>query len=637
MIVECHSCGATYNISDEKIRGRRVRVRCKSCNEGIIVDGTRVDSDEATRVYSPNFEPGLYAARVHDEATRVMAPSGPDLRATASNDEWTVNIGESDQRTMDLAELISSYTGGLIPDDALVWREGMDDWLPIREMPELKAAIDSNEATHVVSPAMAVRAPRRAAGDRAVAHQMEPSAEPPPRATMASLSEFSEPVAPVAPRAPAPAPAPVAPRAPAPAPAPVARAERAPSARPAPVERPVAAARVRESRAAGGDLFGNIEAAGAEEALLGSSALSQYDEKPIGARNESSVLFSLDALKAGARRGSSAPPRMPSNPPQTAADILGMTAGGALPGMSASGSLLSAPAVEAPPVSPYAPTTPPRSKMDTLPPMMRPRRELPLPAIAVAAAIIVGGIAFFMVRARLSQPRIMEAPPVQSAAAARPTATEEPTTVVAKAAEPEPPPATATAAPEAPPPPETAAPPPAAPVARPASAGRVQQGDGVTAPVIPTKPQPASTPTSLEAAMKAMRPDKSETATKPAAEKGAGTEKVVLAEEPGSEGETAEKAEEPPKPPFDTAAAKAALETASSSAASCKKDDGPTGRGKVQVTFSPNGRATSANVIEGPFGGTPVGGCIAKIFRGAKVPAFSGDPVTVAKSFTIPE
>jgi predicted Zn finger-like uncharacterized protein len=637
MIVECHSCGATYNISDEKIRGRRVRVRCKSCNEGIIVDGTRVDSDEATRVYSPNFEPGLYAARVHDEATRVMAPSGPDLRATASNDEWTVNIGESDQRTMDLAELISSYTGGLIPDDALVWREGMDDWLPIREMPELKAAIDSNEATHVVSPAMAVRAPRRAAGDRAMAHQMEPSAEPPPRAMMASLSEFSEPVAPVAPRARA---APVAADAPVPAPAPVARAERAPSARPAAVERPIAAARVRESRAAGGDLFGNIEAAGAEEALLGSSALSQYDEKPIGARNESSVLFSLDALKAGARRGSSAPPRMPSNPPQTAADILGMTAGGALPGMSASGSLLSAPAVEAPPVSPYAPTTPPRSKMDTLPPMMRPRRGLPLPAIAVAAAIIVGGIAFFMVRARLSHPGVVEAPAVQSTAAAHATAAEEPTTVVAKAAEPEPPPATAApAAPETPPPPETtAAPPPQAPMARPASAGRAPQGDGVTAPAIPSKPQTASSPTSLEAALKAMRPDKGESAAKPAAEKGAGTEKVVLAEEPSGAGaESTDKAEEPPKPPFDTAAAKAALETASSSAASCKKDDGPTGRGKVQVTFSPNGRATSANVIDGPFGGTPVGGCIAKIFRGAKVPPFSGDPVTVAKSFTIPD
>jgi hypothetical protein len=42
-------------------------------------------------------------------------------------------------------------------------------------------------------------------------------------------------------------------------------------------------------------------------------------------------------------------------------------------------------------------------------------------------------------------------------------------------------------------------------------------------------------------------------------------------------------------------------------------------------------------VVEGPFGGTPVGGCVAKLFRAAKVPPFTGDPVTVSKSFTIPE
>jgi hypothetical protein len=30
-----------------------------------------------------------------------------------------------------------------------------------------------------------------------------------------------------------------------------------------------------------------------------------------------------------------------------------------------------------------------------------------------------------------------------------------------------------------------------------------------------------------------------------------------------------------------------------------------------------------------------VGGCVARLFRTAKVPAFAGDPVTVSKSFSI--
>jgi hypothetical protein len=127
-----------------------------------------------------------------------------------------------------------------------------------------------------------------------------------------------------------------------------------------------------------------------------------------------------------------------------------------------------------------------------------------------------------------------------------------------------------------------------------------------------------------------------------------GDQKIVLEEEPSqAPAPAAPKAEtpsespaapaEPDKPPFDMSAAKAALEVAASSAGSCKAADGPTGRGKVQVTFAPTGRVTSANVVEGAFGGTSVGGCVAKLFRAAKVPAFSGDPVTVAKAFTIPD
>jgi outer membrane biosynthesis protein TonB len=87
--------------------------------------------------------------------------------------------------------------------------------------------------------------------------------------------------------------------------------------------------------------------------------------------------------------------------------------------------------------------------------------------------------------------------------------------------------------------------------------------------------------------------------------------------------------------PFNVGAAKSALSAAAGKAKLCKKADGPTGSGKVQVTFASSGRVTSAVVVAGPFGGTSVGGCVAKAFRGARVPAFSGSPTTVAKSFSI--
>jgi hypothetical protein len=55
----------------------------------------------------------------------------------------------------------------------------------------------------------------------------------------------------------------------------------------------------------------------------------------------------------------------------------------------------------------------------------------------------------------------------------------------------------------------------------------------------------------------------------------------------------------------------------------------------VSVTFSPSGVVTSAIVDGGAFPVTAVGSCISIRFRGTRVPAFEGGPVTVGRSFFV--
>ncbi len=81
--------------------------------------------------------------------------------------------------------------------------------------------------------------------------------------------------------------------------------------------------------------------------------------------------------------------------------------------------------------------------------------------------------------------------------------------------------------------------------------------------------------------------------------------------------------------------AKARLAAAASAAQGCKKGDGPTGTGRVVVLFAPSGAAQSATISGPPFEGTPTGNCVAGRFRAVRVPAFSGSPFSVSKSFTI--
>jgi hypothetical protein len=58
------------------------------------------------------------------------------------------------------------------------------------------------------------------------------------------------------------------------------------------------------------------------------------------------------------------------------------------------------------------------------------------------------------------------------------------------------------------------------------------------------------------------------------------------------------------------------------------------GGGRVTITFAPSGRPTTV-AVTGELAGTTVGSCVARLFRAARVPPFSGDPVTVSKAFTV--
>lgn len=85
--------------------------------------------------------------------------------------------------------------------------------------------------------------------------------------------------------------------------------------------------------------------------------------------------------------------------------------------------------------------------------------------------------------------------------------------------------------------------------------------------------------------------------------------------------------------PFDRGAAAGAL--GGVNLQSCRKASGPTGSGHVKVVFLPSGVVASAEVDDSTFKGTPTGGCVARMFRTARVPPFGGGNVTVGKSFTI--
>src|SRR5258708_8036765 len=116
MKITCQSCQAKYTVADEKVLGKIVKIRCKKCSATIVVNGS-----------------GSPAA---PEQPRAYA----DPRPRESEEPWTVNVADGDARTMAPLEIVSAYQSGVVTDDAYCWREGMNDWLPLRDIEQLYEA-----------------------------------------------------------------------------------------------------------------------------------------------------------------------------------------------------------------------------------------------------------------------------------------------------------------------------------------------------------------------------------------------------------------------------------------------------------------------------------------------------------------
>ena len=537
MKVTCESCGSKYTIKDEKVRGKRVKIRCKGCKSPIVVDGTALDgsgSDGADSEAASDQPTSLAPeAESTDTASMDAAGASPEAAlatatapaASVGQERWSVNLSETDSRDMTVEEIVAAW-GTLVTDDAYVYKPGFADWKPILEVPELAALLEG--------------------------------------APGAAQDAFSPPAGPS----------------------------------------PFAAGRAAASTRSG-DLFGGVATAGSEDDPgigLPGPAPAAGSVRPTGARNESSVLFSLDALKAGFEPAAPTPGTAPS-----ADDPFGLNAStgfGALGGgFDQNQALLTAPPPEPKKPKKVASLAP---GADAEPGLDR-NKWLMIGAGVLVLLVAVGGVGYALGGGGSQE---------NDKAAQGEGIEKEPTgdPRAAKARE------------------------------GGAAKGDEESEDKSAKDESDTKAGEESEEKKAESEEKSddAKKGEAEDAAKAAADKPAGGA-VAAAAKPDANDKKDDKPKPAAKPaadtsgapPFSKSAAVSALSSAAANAASCKIPGGPTGSGKAIVTFAPSGRVTTANVVGGKFGGTSVGGCVASRFRGARVPAFSGGPVTVSKSFTI--
>lgn len=149
----CPGCKAKYQISDQKVAGKTLKMNCRQCGEEIVIRGDGpAPGGPAPRPMAPPAPPGqagpagappppppppAAAGGALGAGFRSQLNSQAPVAPTAAPDEWHVAINDIPVGPMRREEVGRKIAAGAVTGESLAWREGLDDWLPVRNIPEL--------------------------------------------------------------------------------------------------------------------------------------------------------------------------------------------------------------------------------------------------------------------------------------------------------------------------------------------------------------------------------------------------------------------------------------------------------------------------------------------------------------------
>lgn len=114
----CESCQTRYTIADEKVRGRVLKVRCKTCGAAIMVRETG-------------------ARTVADPAGASTPPDGMAPATVERPVEWYAMISGKQEGPFPQAELEARLAQGTIGRRTYLWNESLPEWRRAEDLPAI--------------------------------------------------------------------------------------------------------------------------------------------------------------------------------------------------------------------------------------------------------------------------------------------------------------------------------------------------------------------------------------------------------------------------------------------------------------------------------------------------------------------
>jgi predicted Zn finger-like uncharacterized protein len=228
----CEQCKAKYQIADEKVAGKTVRMKCRKCGHVIELRAEVTESSAiahapaatapgsatsgggtlagvaarpaapkpparpppkpsalatsltATKPAPPRTDRsagGALAGAFRSNVQRDEEGSAPfDMADLAPGDDWYVAVNGVPVGPIRIAEVRRKAALGAVTEDSLVWQEGLDEWRPLKAFPDLAANVREAAASGRIS----ITPPPP---------DVRPSSPPPPRTPSMRTSSTSIP------------------------------------------------------------------------------------------------------------------------------------------------------------------------------------------------------------------------------------------------------------------------------------------------------------------------------------------------------------------------------------------------------------------------------------------------------------